>query len=103
VLLCYRGEGDQGATKDTLSYWTNLAKLAEKGKISFIFLADSYNTHDIYGGSSDYMLRAGAHTATLDPFTLIPAMAAVSLCSQCHRVAGLCDKYALQDADGRYR
>lgn len=61
-----------------MEYWTYLAKLAEKGKISFIFLADSYNTHEIYGGSSDYMLRAGAHTATLDPFTVIPAMAAVT-------------------------
>ncbi|KAK9770964.1 putative Luciferase-like domain-containing protein [Seiridium cardinale] len=74
----WRGEGDKGTTKDSLEYWINLAKLAEKGKISFIFLADSYNTHEIYGGSSDYMLRAGAHTATLDPFTVVPAMAAVT-------------------------
>ncbi|KAH9885730.1 putative xenobiotic compound monooxygenase, DszA family [Xylariomycetidae sp. FL2044] len=74
----WRGVGDKGRTKDTLEYWVNLAKLADRGKISFIFLADSYNTHDVYGGSGEYLLRAGAHTATLDPFTLIPAMAAVT-------------------------
>ncbi|KAK6063557.1 C6 transcription factor [Seiridium cupressi] len=71
------GDGDKGTSKDTLEYWVNLARLAEKGKISFIFLADSYNTHDVYGDSTDAMLRAGAHTATLDPFTIVAAMAAL--------------------------
>ncbi len=73
-----RDPKDKGTTKDTLEYWTNLAKLAEKGKISFIFLADSYNTHDIYGGTYDPMLRSAAHVATIDPFSAISAMASVT-------------------------
>ncbi|KAK8074216.1 hypothetical protein PG994_005115 [Apiospora phragmitis] len=31
--------------------------LAERDHISFIFLADSYNTHEICGGTADHMLR----------------------------------------------
>ncbi|CAK7242277.1 MAG: hypothetical protein STHCBS139747_003764 [Sporothrix thermara] len=74
----WRDPDDKGTTKDTLEYWINLAKLAERGKISFIFLADSYNTHDIYGGSYEPMLRCAAHVATLDPFMAVSAMAAVT-------------------------
>ncbi|KAH8678273.1 putative xenobiotic compound monooxygenase, DszA family [Xylariales sp. PMI_506] len=74
----WRDPKDKGTTKDTFEYWTNLAKLAERGKISFIFFADSYSTHEIYGGTPDAMVRAGAHFATIDPFTVIPAMAAVT-------------------------
>ncbi|KAH8883609.1 Nitrilotriacetate monooxygenase component A/pristinamycin IIA synthase subunit A [Thozetella sp. PMI_491] len=74
----WRDPTDKGTTKDTLEYWLNLARLAERGKISFIFFADSYATHEIYGGTPDAMIRAGAHFATIDPFTVIPAMAAVT-------------------------
>ncbi len=77
-MLESRDPSDKGTTKDTLEYWQNLARLAERGKISFIFFADSYATHDIYGGTPDAMVRAGAHFSTIDPFTVIPAMAAVT-------------------------
>ncbi|KEY73891.1 hypothetical protein S7711_06099 [Stachybotrys chartarum IBT 7711] len=74
----WRDPNDRGKSKDSLEYWINLAKLAERGKISFIFLADSYNTHEVYGGTYEHMLRAGAHVSTLDPVTLVSAMAAVT-------------------------
>lgn len=45
-------------TKDTLKYYINLAKLAERGKISAIFFADWYAGFDVYGGSMDAMLNA---------------------------------------------
>jgi hypothetical protein len=38
----WRDPTDQSHTKDRLTYWTDLAKLAERGKISYIFFADSY-------------------------------------------------------------
>jgi FMN-dependent oxidoreductase (nitrilotriacetate monooxygenase family) len=69
---------DKGTTKDRLSYWLNLARLAERGKISFIFFADSYSTFDIYGGSPDAMLRCGSQFAVNDPMVIIPAMASVT-------------------------
>ena len=37
-----RNPNDNSRNKDRLEYWLWLAKLAEKGKITSIFLADSY-------------------------------------------------------------
>ncbi|KAH6677711.1 luciferase-like domain-containing protein [Halenospora varia] len=74
----WRDPLDQTHGKDRLPYWLNLAKLAEAGKISFIFFADSYSLFDIYNSSIAPILRAGAHTAALDPMVIIPAMASVT-------------------------
>jgi FMN-dependent oxidoreductase (nitrilotriacetate monooxygenase family) len=64
--------------QDRIQYWTNLAQLAERGKISFIFFADSYGGQEVFGGNSDSQLKAGNQIASLDPMVLIPAMAAVT-------------------------
>jgi alkanesulfonate monooxygenase SsuD/methylene tetrahydromethanopterin reductase-like flavin-dependent oxidoreductase (luciferase family) len=56
----------------------DMAKLAEKGKISCIFFADSYGVSDIYGGNSDATYRGGCQVAQLDPFMLVSAMASVT-------------------------
>lgn len=61
-----------------MKYYTDLAKLAERGKISAIFFADWFVGFDVYGGSLDTMLRAGHQVAHLDPSILISAMAAVT-------------------------
>ncbi|KAF2400584.1 Nitrilotriacetate monooxygenase component A/pristinamycin IIA synthase subunit A [Trichodelitschia bisporula] len=74
----WRDPDDKTTGKDRLEYWLNLAKLAEKGKINFIFFADSYSLFDVYGGNTDAILRAGSHSASLDPMVIIPAMAAVT-------------------------
>ncbi|KAK5701365.1 hypothetical protein LTR17_022648 [Elasticomyces elasticus] len=70
--------GDNSRTKDRLKYYTDLAKLAEKHKITCIFFADTYAGHDIYGGNMDAVLRAGVQVAQLDPLVIISAMAAVT-------------------------
>ncbi|TVY44835.1 Dimethyl-sulfide monooxygenase [Lachnellula subtilissima] len=70
--------GDNSRTKDRLKYYTDLAKLAEKHKISCIFFADSYAGHDVYGGNMDAVLKAGTQVAQLDPLVIISAMAAVT-------------------------
>ncbi|KAK4960330.1 hypothetical protein LTR10_003225 [Elasticomyces elasticus] len=74
----WQDPNDQGHTKDRLEYWINLAKLAERGKISFIFFADSYGGQEVFAGNSDAQLRAGNQTASMDPMVLISAMAAVT-------------------------
>ena len=74
----WRDPSDQSHTKDRLAYWTNLAKLAERGKISYIFFADSYGGQEVFAGNSDAQLKAGNQTASMDPMVLIPAMAAVT-------------------------
>ena len=65
-------------TKDTLEYYTNLAKLAERGKISAVFFADWYAGFEVYEQSMDAMLRGGHQVAHLDPFPMAAAMAAVT-------------------------
>lgn len=67
--------GDNSHTKDSLDYYINMAKLAEKAKISAIFFADTYAGHAVYGGNMDAILRAGTQVAQLDPLVIISAMA----------------------------
>ena len=56
----------------------SLARIAERGKFSFIFFADSYSTFEVYSNSPDTMLRCGSQFATNDPMVIIPAMASVT-------------------------
>jgi hypothetical protein len=49
ILIVYRREGDNSRSKDRLEYWINIAKLADEGKISCIFFADSYAGKDVLG------------------------------------------------------
>ncbi|KAK5701360.1 hypothetical protein LTR17_022643 [Elasticomyces elasticus] len=74
----WRSAEDNGKSKDRIKYWTWLAQLAERGKISAIFIADWYVGFDVYGGSLDACLKAGHQVAHLDPVLLIAAMAAVT-------------------------
>ena len=64
--------------KDRLEHYLMLAKLAEKGKITTIFFADSYAASDVYGGSADATYRGGCQVGALDPVTVVSAMAAVT-------------------------
>lgn len=67
--------GDNSYSKDSLDYYINMAKLAEKAKITAIFFADPYAGHAVYGGSMDAVLKSGTHVAQLDPLVIISAMA----------------------------
>jgi alkanesulfonate monooxygenase SsuD/methylene tetrahydromethanopterin reductase-like flavin-dependent oxidoreductase (luciferase family) len=69
---------DNSRFKDRLEYYVWLAKLAEKGKITSIFFADSYGVHQTYNQSADAIFRAGSQVANLDPVVLVAAMAAVT-------------------------
>jgi hypothetical protein len=67
--------GDNSDTKDSLDYYINIAKLAEKAKITAIFFADTYAGHAVYGGNMDAILRSGTQVAQIDPLVIIGAMA----------------------------
>lgn len=69
---------DQSARYKDLSYWTDLAKTLEKGKFDGIFIADVLGTYDVFGGSNEVPLRAGAQVPVNDPLMLVSAMAAVT-------------------------
>jgi alkanesulfonate monooxygenase SsuD/methylene tetrahydromethanopterin reductase-like flavin-dependent oxidoreductase (luciferase family) len=71
-----RTPGDTSRTKDRLDYWRWLARLAEKGKFTSIFVADGYATLDVYGGSADAAYKGGANIGAMDPLVIVPVMAA---------------------------
>jgi len=61
-----------------LSYWTELARLLERGLIDGVFIADVMGTYDIYQGSADAAIRHAVQVPVNDPLLLVPAMAAVT-------------------------
>lgn len=61
-----------------LSYWTELAQIAESGGFTAIFLADVVGAYDTYGGSAETALREGLQIPNNDPMLVVPAMAAVT-------------------------
>jgi alkanesulfonate monooxygenase SsuD/methylene tetrahydromethanopterin reductase-like flavin-dependent oxidoreductase (luciferase family) len=69
---------DTSTQKDKLKYYTDLARLADRGKISAIFFADWFVGFDVYGGSLDTMLRSAHQVAHMDPLVMVSAMAAVT-------------------------
>ena len=74
----WRHPDDQSWRYKELSYWTELAKLLERGKFDGIFIADVLGTYDVYGGSNEAAIRHGAQVPVNDPVLLVSAMAAVT-------------------------
>jgi FMN-dependent oxidoreductase (nitrilotriacetate monooxygenase family) len=74
----WRHPEDRSQSYTDLAYWTELAKLLEKGRFDGIFLADVLGTYDVYGGSNEAAIRNGAQIPVADPLLVIPAMAYVT-------------------------
>ncbi|KAF2198708.1 Nitrilotriacetate monooxygenase component A/pristinamycin IIA synthase subunit A [Delitschia confertaspora ATCC 74209] len=74
----WKNPKDQSATKRSLQYWIDLAKLLERGGINALFLADTYGGYDTYEGSLDNCIRRAAQWPVTDPVIPISAMAAVT-------------------------
>lgn len=74
----WRHPRDQSYRYTSMRYWQDLARTLERGLFDGIFLADVTGIYDVYGDSPDTALRAATQVPTNDPFTLVPAMAAVT-------------------------
>lgn len=61
-----------------LAYWTDLAKVLERGLFDAVFLADVVGTYTTYQGSRRAALRSGMQVPNIDPSYVVPAMAAVT-------------------------
>ncbi|MFI5934677.1 LLM class flavin-dependent oxidoreductase [Actinoplanes sp. NPDC051494] len=61
-----------------LSYWTDTARILERGRFDALFIADALGPLDVWQGSVDAALRDGIQTPTDDPLLAISAMAAVT-------------------------
>ncbi|OBF25246.1 LLM class flavin-dependent oxidoreductase [Mycobacterium sp. ACS4331] len=74
----WRHPEDQSARYKDLSYWTELAKLLERGRFDGLFIADVLGTYDIYGASDEAAIRQAAQIPVNDPLLLVSAMALVT-------------------------
>lgn len=63
---------------NTIKYWTDLAKVCEKGLFDAVFIADVVGVYDVYKDSVAPVLKDGAQVPVGDPFLQISAMAAVT-------------------------
>ncbi|MDB6138901.1 MAG: N5,N10-methylene tetrahydromethanopterin reductase, partial [Verrucomicrobiaceae bacterium] len=69
---------DRTGGYNTLEYWTELAKVLERGKFDSIFIADIFGVYDVYQGSADAAFRNAVEFPVCDPFLVVPAMAMVT-------------------------
>jgi FMN-dependent oxidoreductase (nitrilotriacetate monooxygenase family) len=69
---------DRADSYNTLEYWTNLARILERGKFDALFLADVLGIYDVYKGSPDTALEHAVQVPVNDPLMVIPPMAMVT-------------------------
>ena len=69
---------DRSAEYNTLRYWTDQAKLLERGLFDGMFIADILGVYDIYGGGINVTAREAVQLPVNDPTLIVPAMAAVT-------------------------
>ncbi len=69
---------DQSWRYKDLEYWTELAKLLERGRFDGLFIADVLGTYDVYGASDEAAIRQAAQIPVSDPLLLVSAMALVT-------------------------
>lgn len=69
---------DRSTAYNTIEYWQNLARTAERGKFDGIFLADIVGVYDVYEGSPAPSLANAVQVPVNDPLLVVPVMAAVT-------------------------
>jgi FMN-dependent oxidoreductase (nitrilotriacetate monooxygenase family) len=74
----WRHPRDRSLQYNQLSYWTDLARIAEQGKFDAVFLADGISLYDVYKGNADTAIRHAVQFPRLDPILLVSAMAHVT-------------------------
>ncbi|NQX26634.1 NtaA/DmoA family FMN-dependent monooxygenase [Microbacteriaceae bacterium VKM Ac-2854] len=74
----WRLPGNNRTRYTQLSYWLELARLAESGGFDAVFLADVLGAYDVYDGGFAGAAREGLQLPNNDPMLVVPAMAAVT-------------------------
>jgi FMN-dependent oxidoreductase (nitrilotriacetate monooxygenase family) len=69
---------DKAVDYTKVTYWTDYARLLERGLFDNLFIADVYGFPDVYEGDAGAALRNGSQAPSLDPSVLISAMAAAT-------------------------
>jgi FMN-dependent oxidoreductase (nitrilotriacetate monooxygenase family) len=74
----WRHPRSEAAVYTKRGYWTELARILERGLFDGLFVADTLGVSDVYRGSRDTALADGLHVPLNDPLLTIPAMAEVT-------------------------
>jgi long-chain alkane monooxygenase len=74
----WRHPDDRGHDYTDVHAWVRLARTLEDAGFDALFLADVLGVYDVYGGSRDAAVRAGAQVPLGDPMLPVPAMAAAT-------------------------
>ncbi|KAL4789710.1 luciferase-like domain-containing protein [Aspergillus venezuelensis] len=76
----WRHPRNKSTKYNTLTYWTNLAQILERGKIHSFFIVDVLGPYDVYKGPHNFNpgLASASQIPMADPFLAISAMAAVT-------------------------
>ena len=69
---------DNSTAFNSLAYWTDLAKLLERGLFDGLFIADILGVYDVYGKGVDLTLQEAIQLPVNDPLLLVSAMAGVT-------------------------
>ncbi len=74
----WRHPDSRATSYKDLEYWTDLARLLERGRFDSLFIADVLGTYDVYRGSAAAALTDADQVPVGDPFLQVPAMALVT-------------------------
>ncbi|MGD9695349.1 MAG: LLM class flavin-dependent oxidoreductase [Thermoleophilia bacterium] len=61
-----------------IEYWTDLARLLERGRFDSVFIADVVGVYDVYGGGREAAVADAAQIPVNDPLMLVSAMGAAT-------------------------
>ena len=68
---------DRSTEYNTIQYWQDLARLAERGKFDGIFLADIVGVYDVYRGGPAPSIVDAVQIPVNDPMMVVSVTAAV--------------------------
>ncbi|WP_020495534.1 LLM class flavin-dependent oxidoreductase [Sciscionella marina] len=74
----WRHPEDQSHRYTDLGYWTDLARLLERGGFDSLFIADVLGVYDVYRGGAEPAITEGAQVPLTDPLPAVAAMGAVT-------------------------
>ena len=69
---------DASIDYNTLEYWADYARTAERGLLDGIFLADVFGVYDVFGGNAEAAAHHAVQLPNADPTLLVSAMALVT-------------------------
>ncbi|SDS55141.1 LLM class flavin-dependent oxidoreductase [Bradyrhizobium canariense] len=69
---------DASINYNTLDYWVEYARIAERGLLDGIFLADVFGVYDVFGGNPNTAVTHGVQLPNAEPALIVSAMALVT-------------------------